>query len=242
MVDKLNILSGLYVDLEYVPAPIVKRVIALAIDRLIQYILVIFIFIFIECIKCDVSDDNYVFFFVVYTMVWLLPFFCEYFMNGQTIGKKMMRIMVVTDECTPPSFMQCAIRSLLYTIDFWLIGAILISRKAKRLGDMASGCMVVLKKSSKEERVSLAEDYRYTNPDYQPHYPEAREMAEEDFDLLKKALYDILYYTQADVVAQRLKKHLQLTTELKSTRFFLLQLYNDYLYYRDVCEEKARDY
>ncbi|MCQ2194832.1 MAG: RDD family protein [Paludibacteraceae bacterium] len=229
MIDKLNILSGLYVDLEYVPAPIVKRIVALSIDRFIQYMILILV---------DLSDivtesTAYIFYIALFSA----PMFLEYLLDGQTIGKKIMKIVVVTDECTPPSFSQCAIRSFLYVLDFWLVGAILISKKAKRLGDMASGCMVVLAKNSSEERVSLKEDYRYTVAGYKPTYPEVREMDEIDWALLPKILYDVRYVTQLDVVAHRMEKHLGISKGDLSDKEFLLTLRNDYLYYEQVYEE-----
>lgn len=231
MVDKLSILSGLYVDLEYVPAPVFKRVLATSIDGFIDYMALI---ILAFSGFFDYALDHTPVLILLFTIMGLFPFFCEYFFNGQTIGKMLMKIVVVTDEGTPPSFFQCAIRSLLYTVDFWLVGVILISKKGKRLGDMASGCMVVLKKSSLQERVSLQEEYAYTNPDYKLKFEEVQEMTDEDFDLLTKALFDINYRTQSDAVSRRLQKHLGIAKGSMDDRGFLMRLRNDYLYCRQA--------
>ena len=231
MVDKLSILSGLYVDLEYAPAPVFKRVIAFSIDGFIQYM--VFIILILMNFFVDELDRVPVLILTI-TVIGLFPFFCEYFFNGQTIGKMLMKIVVVTDEGTPPSFFQCAIRSLLYAVDFWLVGVILISKKGKRLGDMASGCRVVLKKSSMQERVSLQEEYAYTDPDYKVKFGEVQEMSDEDFDLLTKTLFDINYRTQSDAVSRRMQKHLGIAKGSMDDRGFLMRLRNDYLYYRQA--------
>ncbi|MBP5455390.1 MAG: RDD family protein [Paludibacteraceae bacterium] len=234
MVDKLSILSGLYVDLEYVPAPTFKRVLAVSIDGFIYYMALI---ILASVGFFNFSEERIPIIILVITILGLVPFFCEYFFNGQSIGKMLMKIAVVTDEGTPPSFFQCAIRSLLFTVDFWLVGVILISKKGKRLGDMASGCMVVLKKSSLQERVSLQEEYAYANPDYNVKFEEAQEMNDEDFDVLTKALFDINYRTQSDAVSRRMQKHLGIAKGSMEDRSFLMRLRNDALYYRQVLEQ-----
>lgn len=239
MAENLNILSGLYVELEYLPAPLSKRVVAWGLDVSIQFFLCCFCYMALDSLTSNygggfsanlLSCLGY----VSLVLLLLLPFLCEYFLNGQTIGKKLMRIAVVTDECAPPSFLQCVIRSLLFMVDFWLVGAILVSRKGKRLGDMASGCVVVLRKNSREEKVSLKEEFRYADQDFVPRFPEAKEMDERDFSLLSNALYSDKYYSQRDEVEKALKRHLHIAEADLKGRAFLLQLRNDYCYYKEM--------
>lgn len=73
----------------------------------------------------------------------------ELFWEGQTPGKRAMGLRVVTDEGAPPGLVACAVRNLLRPVDFlpgfYGLGAfaIFLSRRARRLGDLAAGTVVI---------------------------------------------------------------------------------------------------
>lgn len=84
-------------------------------------------------------------FFAVY---WGYFVFFELRGNGQTFGKKCMKVRVVKEGGGPITFIDAAIRNLLRPVD--MIGiygvagvAMFFSRKAQRLGDMAAGTVVI---------------------------------------------------------------------------------------------------
>lgn len=67
---------------------------------------------------------------------------------GQTIGKKLLSIVVVTEDGSPLELVDAAVRNLLRFIDailFYLVGAIVIFVTAddQRLGDVAADTLVV---------------------------------------------------------------------------------------------------
>jgi len=74
----------------------------------------------------------------------------ELIMNGNTPGKRMMRISVVTLEGNPPSPRQILVRNLWRAIEFLPIGylwgmlAILHSPQNARTGDIRAGTRVVV--------------------------------------------------------------------------------------------------
>lgn len=70
--------------------------------------------------------------------------------NGQTIGKRMLGLRVVTVEGSPVRFRHAAIRSLLSIVDFFLpplgVSATVVSllnRQNQRLGDLFAGTIVL---------------------------------------------------------------------------------------------------
>jgi len=71
--------------------------------------------------------------------------FFEYFMNGQTPGKRMLRIRVVNERGFALSATAVLLRSIFRIIDtipvLWLVP--LINRKVQRFGDMVAGTIVV---------------------------------------------------------------------------------------------------
>ena len=77
--------------------------------------------------------------------------------NGQTLGKRSVRLRVVGDHGEPLTIGQAAIRNLVRVVDFlpvfYAIGIVTMfsNSRAKRLGDFAAGTLVVRDR----ERISL---------------------------------------------------------------------------------------
>jgi uncharacterized RDD family membrane protein YckC len=75
----------------------------------------------------------------------------EWRWSGQTPGKRVMHLRVVDAQALKLTFHQIAIRNLLRFVDalplLYLVGgaAVLLSRDAQRLGDMAAGTAVIRK-------------------------------------------------------------------------------------------------
>ncbi len=73
----------------------------------------------------------------------------EAFWNGQTPGKRMLRLRVIQQSGRPIGLFESVGRNLLRMIDmlpgFYLVGAVCIfaTRRQQRLGDMVAGTLVV---------------------------------------------------------------------------------------------------
>jgi uncharacterized membrane protein SpoIIM required for sporulation/uncharacterized RDD family membrane protein YckC len=106
--------------------------------------------------------------FALFILVWFLIsagyyVFYEGFRDGQTPGKKMMKIRVVQDGGFPVSFRAAAVRNLMRVVDMqpapsWGFAALsmMLHPQTKRLGDLAAGTVVVRDRTGQpipEERV-----------------------------------------------------------------------------------------
>jgi uncharacterized RDD family membrane protein YckC len=75
--------------------------------------------------------------------------YLEWMWNGQTLGKRIMRLRVVEESGYRLRFSQIVIRNLLRFVDsfpiFYFVGGItvLLSPRTQRLGDIAAGTLVV---------------------------------------------------------------------------------------------------
>ena len=73
----------------------------------------------------------------------------EMTMDGQSFGKRIAGLRVIRDDGTPITFLESAIRNIIRVVDmfpfFYSIGLITVflSKRSKRLGDMAAGTVVV---------------------------------------------------------------------------------------------------
>ncbi len=98
----------------------------------------------------------------VFATQWLYWTVNEVFFNGQTPGKRVMRIRVVRADGSPVGLYESTVRNLLRAVDFlpvfYAIGCItmLFNRQHRRLGDIVANTLLV-----REERFNLD---KYTAP------------------------------------------------------------------------------
>ena len=93
-----------------------------------------------------------------FVVSWFYGGLFETLWNGQTPGKRLMMLRVVSIDGRPINALQAVLRNVLRSVDampfaFYLVGlaACLLNRRYQRLGDLACGTMVVL-----EQRRPLA--------------------------------------------------------------------------------------
>lgn len=229
MNDRLEIVNGQYVKMNYTLAQPETRLLAVVLDRTIQYIVGIALALII--VNNFGSDDTIMYLLIFLKVaIYLMNLILEYCWHGKTLGKKILKIKVITENCQPPSFQQCFMRWVIYPIDFWIIGFVMISKHGQRFGDMASGCYVVNEWKKKIVRASIAEEYRYVEPDYRPHYTNLEQMGEREVQFALRALYEPNFISQQDEVVKTLCRKLQINQDGMNSETFLKQLYNDYQY------------
>jgi uncharacterized RDD family membrane protein YckC len=106
----------------------------------------------------DVTLTIFAVLFVISSSVPLVYFVClEYWMKGQTIGKRVMGIRVIDEHGGQPGFFAIFLRNLLLLADFFpvffaagMVTMFLHSRE-KRLGDLTAGTLVVMESKAPEE-------------------------------------------------------------------------------------------
>lgn len=134
------------VEIALMPAGIVPRAGAWLIDFLIRLGLLYAIASLLNFL----GDFGVGLLLLMYFLLdWFYSVFFEVFFNGQTIGKKRMKIFVCQDDGTPIRWQASVTRNLLRVADFlpfaFVAGivSILSNDSAKRLGDWVAGTMVV---------------------------------------------------------------------------------------------------
>lgn len=86
-----------------------------------------------------------------FVLQWGYGGFCEAVFNGQTPGKRIVGLRVVSDQGVPITGGQAVLRNLLWTVEWALpfaflpaLASMVLTRKFQRLGDLAAGTMVVV--------------------------------------------------------------------------------------------------
>lgn len=99
----------------------------------------------------------------------------EYFWRGQTLGKRVMRLRVVDAGGMALTPGQIVLRNLVRVVDelpvFYLVGgvAMMVSRRAQRLGDLAAGTIVVRHRTVHEPDLEALVHGKYNSLREAPH-------------------------------------------------------------------------
>ena len=186
----------------------------------------------------------------------LYSLFMELSMNGQTIGKKLMSIRVISLSGGEPTAGQYILRwitkffewpflfgyiyfsnemLLVYVIITGLLGigvliAITLTPKSQRLGDIAAGTVVIDTKSdmSVDDTVFIPID----NQNYKPHFPEVMRLSDNDINTIKTVLTQAKKRNSIELVIRvefKIKAVLNIASDLP-TLIFLEKLLEDYNY------------
>ena len=143
-----------HVSIEYPLAGLGSRFAALLADLLIVGVLITFFLILFYLLILFPGTSEFLrwipalSFFCSMATFWCYFFFLEAFRDGQTIGKKWMSIRVVMDDGYPITLEAALIRNLIRIVDLLFGGLVggffmLLTARAKRLGDMAASTVVV---------------------------------------------------------------------------------------------------
>jgi uncharacterized RDD family membrane protein YckC len=229
------------VNIEYLVASVGERIVAAIIDVLIMigyFIAVFFLYIWL----IDETDGSTFYFPVAYGVILFLPLFfyhllCETFLNGQSFGKKIMKMRVVKMDGSQAGIGSFFLRWILAPIDYFLYGAVgivtmIVNGKGQRLGDLAAHTTVVkLKSEAKLDDTIL----RVTPTNYEVKFPQVSSLSDKDISLVKEVFDlnykkpDIIVYTRIlNKTKEAIEKKIGVNTNLHPLTFLdtVLKDYN----------------
>lgn len=234
------------VNINFNTASIGERILGFVIDLLIKaaYLLVIY-FIFFRILNLGrVLDQLDSWSFMAIIIILTLPIHiytlvCESLLEGQTFGKKLMKIKVVKIDGFQASFGDYLIRWFFRLIDVFsnsgIIGLVsmIVSKKNQRLGDIASGTAVISLKSSVNISHTILENL---NEDYKPVFPQVVALSDNDMRIIKENYQKALRIDDRQVISRlsnKIKEILKLETDsIKFTeRQFINIIIKDYNFY-----------
>lgn len=126
---------------------------------------------------------------IIFLPVMFYSLIFETFFEGQSLGKKLVRIKVVKIEGYQASFGDYLIRWLFRLIDIVIssgvVGfiSIIMNKKAQRLGDMAAGTSVITLRNNVNISSTILEEI---NDDYKPIYPLVIKLSDNDVRIIKE--------------------------------------------------------
>ncbi|WP_370478486.1 RDD family protein [Tamlana flava] len=110
----------------------------------------------------------------------------ESLLEGQTIGKRIMKIKVVKIDGYQASFSDYVVRWFFRIVDVYIFGlgffVMLFNKKTQRIGDMAAGTAVIGLKETVNISHTILENLR---DDYKPTYPNVIKLSDNDARIIK---------------------------------------------------------
>lgn len=193
---ELQINTTQNVNINFIAASVGERILAYVIDWIIKiaYIIVTYQLIFnLFEIDREIAEMDqwsqiaiYVSFYlpvVFYTLIF------ETLLDGQTLGKRIMKIKVVKIDGYQASLADFVIRWLFRIVDMNMMSgvvalvSIIISKKSQRLGDMTAGTSVITLKNNVNISHTILEDIETT---YVPTYPSVIRLSDNDARIIKE--------------------------------------------------------
>jgi len=238
MGSKVSIVTAQNVEIQYEVADIGKRFLGHLIDFLVKTIYVSTVILVLSNVA---KLGGHYSFYTYLGIIICIPlvfysFIFERFNDGQSLGKKAMKIKVVSIDGSPTTTGQFLIRWLFRILDiqsfYGLVAiiSIITGEKGQRLGDrVANTCVILLSNPSTVEKTSYAELKR----DYVPRYQEAAILSAQDITTIKEVLADrsersFLHLTDT-------ASHLETLLEIRkdgSSKDFLNTIIKDYNYFQ----------
>jgi len=173
------------ISIKYELAGVMHRALACGIDLLV----LLFYFIVISTIA---GTNSVLFYFLIVLVPGFYHLICEVFLDGQSLGKKLLKIRVVTLEGRKPSledyFLRWIFRSIEVLGSLGAIAAINIAStdKNQRIGDILAKTTVV--KVIPENTVNLDVLRSFDEKEREITYPAVVRYSDKDMLLVKESL------------------------------------------------------
>jgi uncharacterized RDD family membrane protein YckC len=233
----INITTTQNIDVEYELGSLGDRIVARIVDNLILCAYGIIIISIIGFSNIAGFFGNYGWLIVIFILpVVFYDLLSEMLLNGQSAGKKVMGIKVISVTGEQPSFSQYLNRWVFRLVDFTLSGSMLavimvaVNEKNQRLGDLIAGTVLVKTKARTQLKQTI---YRQLPTDYQISYPEAINLKDSDFELIKEVVLMVKKTgnsTLALQAQQKIEQTLNIMSKQTEPIIFLQVILSDYYY------------
>lgn len=234
--ENISVLTTQNVAIEYEVASIGDRYVAAMIDYFIMAAYIIGIFLLFSAL-----DITRLFNSAAVVIPLLLPILfyhllSEVLLEGQSIGKKVRRLKVVSLDGSPVSLGAYLLRWFLGMIEATIsaggiaVLAIVLSGRGQRIGDMAAGTTVV----NLRHRFTIEDALWWqTEPDHQVRYMATQQLSDDDIALIKEILTES---RRADLkyplykLQEKLQQTLHIEPDALDAETFLHTIVKDYNY------------
>ena len=190
---RIEIITPQNVPIQYQLANVRERALAFAFDLMILSFISLFLFLVLMIFTSDNDARLTAFYIGVFPVLTFYTLFCELVMNGQTPGKRVMRIRVIKLTGSNLTLSDYLLRWLFRWLDIWVsfgaVAALQVSSsvKGQRVGDVLADTSVVRQRAdyvvSLKDLLSIK-----TKSGHDISYPLVNSLKEEEMLLVKQVI------------------------------------------------------
>ena len=244
----IKITTGQHVNVEQRMASVGDRIYAQILDTIFISIYFVIITTFVGMLASAAYFAKNTSFLAAILFLAYLPIVIyhpvsEFFFNGASPGKKILKLQVVKIDGSAPSLGDYLTRWAMYLIECLIMPGIallciLFNKNGQRLGDLMAGTVVIKRDGYHEYYFDLS-NFNYVNPGYKPRYPEAATLSMRQAQVIRLALVNNNanrhYYI--DLLSNTVRQHLNIPPlEGGNNEAFLNTVLNDYRFYSSTIE------
>ncbi|WP_396141829.1 RDD family protein [Flavobacterium sp.] len=240
---QLSINTTQNVNINFTAASVGDRILGQLLDSLVKIAYGIMVYVIVQIFSLENLFDGLdqwsiiAIISVIGLPVMFYSLIQESLWEGQTIGKKLMKVKVIKLDGYQAGFGDYLIRWLFRLIDIsvgnGVIGLITIvsSSKNQRLGDMAAGTAIISLKNNININHTIIQDI---NSDYLPTYPLVIKLSDNDVRIVKET-FETAVLQKDFITLSKLANKISTVTGIKNTSGtdtdFIRVVLKDYNFY-----------
>jgi uncharacterized RDD family membrane protein YckC len=223
--NTIRITTTQNIELEYDLAGLGERIAGYILDMLIIVAYVIIVMMIASRLSVFTEKNGWIF-VIIFLPVVFYDLACEVLLNGQSVGKKVMKIKVISIDGSQPTLGQYMIRWLFRLVDFSLSNGlcalicVAVSERKQRVGDMVAGTTLI----KTQPRTAFQQTLYTPTPDtnYTVSFPDVVTLSDSDMQLIKEVTLQIKKTGNnylAYHAAEKIKQLLHIETNLEPAHF-----------------------
>lgn len=237
--SNLHINTTQNINLFFTTATIGERMLAYLVDLVIQIAYFIIVaFILLDNIFNNSDYSTSIALLLIALPIMFYSLVCESTMEGQTFGKKLLKIKVVKIDGYQAGFFDYFVRWIFAIVDIQMgfipgVIAMVSTKHTQRLGDLAAGTAVISEKSKYNISHTILMEI---TEDYKPYFSRNQmilfsdndiRIIKENFELTNKSKNAVLLKK----IAEKIYDVTKLTDKFESDKKLIETFLKDYNYY-----------